>query len=78
MRVKNLGSRPAPASLLKLFGKVVRGQRPSITVERRQIPYWQERGWIQKDDTFFSPNAESSSLMKRFDFGVGSSVLAMF
>jgi len=30
----------------------MRGQRPSITVERRQIPYWQERGWIQKDNTF--------------------------
>ena len=52
MRIRNLGSRPAPASLLQLFGKVVRGQRRSITVERRQIPYWQERGWIQKDNTF--------------------------
>lgn len=24
---------------------MVRGQRPPISVQRRQIPYWQERGW---------------------------------
>jgi hypothetical protein len=24
---------------------MVRGQGPSITVRRREIPYWQERGW---------------------------------
>ena len=45
MRIKNLGSRPAPASLLQLFGKVMRGHAPAIPIERRQIPYWQEHGW---------------------------------
>ena len=45
MRIRDLGSRPAPASLLQMFGKVMRGRAPAIPVERRQIPYWQEHGW---------------------------------
>ena len=52
MRVKNLGSRPAPASLLQLFGNVMRGQGPSIAVERRQIPYWQEHGWTRQGNIY--------------------------
>ena len=52
MRVKDLGTRPAPASIRDLFSRMVRGQGPSITIERRQIPYWQERGWIPKDNTY--------------------------
>jgi hypothetical protein len=45
MRVRDLGSRPAPASLLQMFERAMRGQAPTIPVERRQIPYWHERGW---------------------------------
>src|SRR4051812_36072166 len=50
MRIKDLGNRPAPASLLQLFERVVRGHAPSnhrtaTRVARREIPYWQERGW---------------------------------
>ena len=45
MRIRHLGTRPAPASLRNLFSRVVRGQAPAIPVARREIPYWQERGW---------------------------------
>ena len=45
MRIRDLGTRPAPASLREMFSRVMRGHGPSIPVERRQIPYWQERGW---------------------------------
>jgi hypothetical protein len=30
-----------------LFSRVVRGHAPAIPVHRRQISYWQERGWTQ-------------------------------
>jgi hypothetical protein len=45
MRVRELGSRPAPASLLQMFERVIRGHAPAIPVERRQIPYWKASGW---------------------------------
>lgn len=47
MRVKDNGSRPAPASMRELFSRLVRGRSPAIKVERRVIPYWQERGWTR-------------------------------
>lgn len=47
MRIKDLGTRPASAMLLRLFGGAERGHAPSVAVQRRQIPYWQERGWTQ-------------------------------
>ena len=46
MRVKELGSRPAPASIREILSRVVRGHGPLISVERRELPYWRERGWI--------------------------------
>jgi hypothetical protein len=46
MRVRELGSRPAPASIREIISRVVRGHGPAISVERREIPYWRERGWI--------------------------------
>jgi hypothetical protein len=52
MRVRDLGNRPAPASLRDLFSRVMRGHAPSIPVERRQIPYWQERGWTLTGNEF--------------------------
>ena len=52
MRVKPLGTRPAPASIRELFSRVVRGHGPATQVERRQIPYWQERGWKQQGATY--------------------------
>ncbi len=52
MRIKDLGTRPAPVSLRELLSRAVRGQSPSIPVQRRQIPYWQERGWTRQGNTY--------------------------
>lgn len=52
MRIKDLGSRPAPASVRELISRALRGQRPQITVQRRQIPYWQERGWSRSGNRY--------------------------
>jgi hypothetical protein len=52
MRIKNLGTRPAPAPIRDLFSREVRGHAPAIAVQRRQIPYWQERGWSRKDNVY--------------------------
>ncbi len=30
----------------------MRGQAPAIAVQRRQIPYWQERGWTRQDGIY--------------------------
>jgi hypothetical protein len=43
--VRDLGTRPAPASVSEFLSRIVRGRGPAIPVERRQVPYWQERGW---------------------------------
>ena len=48
MRVRILGTRPAPASIRDLFSRMVRGRAPATIVERREIPYWQERGWTRR------------------------------
>jgi len=47
-----MGIRPAPASIRDVFSRVVRGRGPSIPVQRRQIPYWQEHGWTRHGDTY--------------------------
>ena len=52
MRIKYIGSRPAPNSIRGLMTRMVRGRSPSVTVERRQIPYWQERGWTRQGDIY--------------------------
>jgi hypothetical protein len=45
MRVKITASRPASASIRDLLSRVVRGRGPTVEVQRRELPYWQERGW---------------------------------
>ena|SRR5580692_8590273 len=45
MRVRELGTRPAPNSIREILSRAVRGHAPTISVIRREIPYWQERGW---------------------------------
>ena len=52
VRIKDLGSRPAPVSIRERFTRMVRGHGPAIPVQRRQIPYWQERGWSRQGDTY--------------------------
>ena len=38
MRVKDLGTRPAPLSIREAFSRIVRGHAPAITVQRRELP----------------------------------------
>jgi hypothetical protein len=59
MRVKVVTSRPAPGSLRDLISRAVRGRGPAVSVERQQVPYWQERGWKQSGNTYtgFVPDA---------------------
>ena len=52
MRVKDLGTRPAPASVREMLSRLVRGHGPSTVIQRRQIPYWQERGWTHQGHTY--------------------------
>ncbi len=52
MRIRDLGTRPAPATIREKVSRFWRGRGPAISVERRQIPYWQERGWTQKGSTY--------------------------
>jgi hypothetical protein len=52
MRVRSLGTRPAPASLREMFSRVIRGQAPSTVVPRRPIPYWQEHGWTRQTNIY--------------------------
>jgi len=47
MRVRQLGTRPAPNAIREMFSGVVRGHAPIISVRRREIPYWQEHGWVR-------------------------------
>ena len=52
MRLNYLGTRPAPATLRNLLSRIVRGHGPAIPVERRQVPYWQERGWARSGNKY--------------------------
>jgi hypothetical protein len=59
MRIKDLGSRPAPASLREIISRFTRGQVPTTQVERRQIPYWQESGWTRQGDNTYTGNYQT-------------------
>ena len=52
MRVKTIGTRPAPASLREIFSRVIRGQSPTTVVQRRPNSYWQERGWTRQTNVY--------------------------
>ena len=52
MRVKELGSRPVPSTIRDLLSRMVRGRGKTEHVERRQIPYWQERGWVRQGNEY--------------------------
>ena len=49
-RIKDLGKRPAPASIRELLFRAVRGA--AVAVQRRQVPYWQERGWKRNGNAY--------------------------
>jgi hypothetical protein len=52
VRVKELGTRPVPASIRDLFSRVVRGQGPAVVVQRRPVPYWQQQGWTRQGNRY--------------------------
>ena len=52
MRVRELGTRSASASVRELLSRLVRGRGPATVVQRRQIPYWHERGWRRDGNTY--------------------------
>ena len=56
MRIRDLGARPAPASIREFLSRLGREphheQRHAIPIERRQIPYWQERGWTRQGNAY--------------------------
>ena len=52
MRIKDLGTRPAPNSIRDILSRVVRGHAPTIPVQRREIPYWRERGWARDGNQY--------------------------
>ena len=45
MQIRVLSTRQASSAIRELFSRVVRNRAPIETVERRKLPYWQERGW---------------------------------
>jgi hypothetical protein len=73
MRVKELGTRPAPNSIREIFSRVVRGHAPTIHVLRREIPYWRERGWTrdgnQYTGTYQTPYAAFHGWIEEERFG---------
>ena len=52
MRIKDLGTRAAPAGLRDLFAHARRGHAPATAVVRREMPYWQEHGWVQQSNQY--------------------------
>ena len=73
MRVRELGTRPAPNSIRELFSRVVRGHAPTIRVLRREIPYWRERGWTRNGNqytgTYQTPYAVFHGSIEESRFG---------
>ena len=45
MSVRDLGTRYASATVRDSLSRMGRGHAPSITVHRRELPYWQEHDW---------------------------------
>jgi predicted acyl esterase len=52
VRIKDLGTRPASASLRDMISRWARGHAPTTAVQRRELPYWQEHGWTREDNTY--------------------------
>ena len=52
MRIRIIDSRPAARAVRDFLSRTVRGRSPIQKVQRRQIPYHQERGWKQDGNTY--------------------------
>jgi hypothetical protein len=52
MRVTITGTRNITSTARDLLSRVVRPHTPVERVQRRQIPYWQERGWTRQGNQY--------------------------
>jgi hypothetical protein len=50
--VKDLGTRSVPALMRNYLSRMARGRSPAVQIERRQLPYWVERGWQRQGNQF--------------------------
>ena len=76
MRVRIIRTRPATGSFRDFVSWMVRGHAPAIPVERREIPYWQERGWSHRGreyrGTYQTPYASFEGRIEEQRFGNSS------
>jgi hypothetical protein len=52
MRVKIVTSRPVSATVRDFLSRAARGFGAAVPVRRREMPYWQERGWSRTGNTY--------------------------
>ncbi len=52
MRVKETSSRNVPTTIRDFLSRMVRGGGPTVPVQRRELPYFQERGWTRTGNTY--------------------------
>lgn len=53
MNIRILQSRHVPDALRDFLSRSLgRGHPPAVRVNRRQIPYWQERGWSRQGNQY--------------------------
>lgn len=52
MKVRILSTKRAPSLLRSLIGQVFNRPARPTTINRREIPYWQERGWKRNGNVY--------------------------
>lgn len=53
MKIRDLGNRPASRAIREFISRMASGARPGpITVNRQTVPYWQQQGWVRKDNIY--------------------------
>ena len=52
MRVKVTSSRSVPSAVRDFVSRAVRNVGSTVSVQRRELPYWQERGWTRNGNTY--------------------------
>lgn len=52
MRVRVIGTRRAPTAIREFFSRMAWLRGPAVRVNRREIPYWRERGWAHYGNSY--------------------------
>jgi hypothetical protein len=52
VRVKVTISRQAPQAVRDFLSRAARAIGSAVPVQRRELPYWQERGWNRRGNTY--------------------------